>query len=454
MTTTKLQTNTISLLKKINFTLLILTTVIVLFSFFSSKSDVDKAINDLENLENVFVKLSTRGVPLFGKNWLNDYAQDYIKENNLNNYNDTLGVFECYFIEDNRTWGLRIPSYYLDLFKEEPYNFYIDTTITLQKVKLFWDKLYQTYKLDVVVDCPDYKVVFDKDEEKFKYYELERPEEIGVFSAAPKLRIIDITKDDWIDQWFPKIKDVSRARELLIQMTYKPNVGSQFYAFGDMKSPLGYDFRQPGKYAVAGNWKEVDYSLLETTFQNKVFYPINLKSCSFSPIDEMIAKSPKDYAWKKGDFRTNFKELDKLTTGFQDLNFSKLKAILDKDSKNLVDSINIFGVKIPYSIINRFGILAIIIVQLYFGIYLNQLKLNEPSELPWMLFHKSLLSQIVFYLSAIIYPTIVVFNLSILNIINTRSFIKDSLICLIELIIIYWLSVLIQKIRKNYRQHL
>jgi len=450
---TKLQNNTISLLKKINFTLLILTTVIVLFSFFSSKSNVDRAVNDLENLESVFVKVSKGGTPLFGKEWLNKYIQDYLEEYVFSDENGTSNGIDCFFSDDNATWRLNISNYYLDFFNEEQFNTYLDTSMTLRKVKSFWNNLNQTNKIYVATSCPKFKALYEKGEEKFKYYELEKPDTVNQFSPTPYMSIVDVTQTEWINNWFPKVKDISNARELLIQMTYKPNVSSKFYAFGDKRTFQGYDFRRPGTYAVTGDWKDVDYSLIETTFNNKVFYPLSLSDYSFLPIEELVRNSPKDYNWKKGNFRTNFKELDKLTIGFQDLPLDKLKVILNKDSKNLVDSINIFGVKIPYSIVNRFGIIAIIVVQLYFGIYLNQLKLESPSEIPWMLLHKSSLSRIVFYLTAIFYPAIVVLNLSVINMINTGWFTKDILICIIELIIFCWFLFLTHKKIKNYHQH-
>ena len=97
----------------------------------------------------------------------------------------------------------------------------------------------------------------------------------------------------------------------------------------------------------------------------KIFIPARVDEIAFHPQKFLIESAPDDFGWKLGGFALNFIELDELTKGYQDIPVDKIKIILEKELERSSGAVSAFGLSIPFSIVSKFGVLAIIVVQIY-----------------------------------------------------------------------------------------
>jgi hypothetical protein len=115
-------------------------------------------------------------------------------------------------------------------------------------------------------------------------------------------------------------------------------------------------------------------------------------------------------------------ELDELTKGYQDIPIDKIKTILEKEMERSPGSVSVFGLSIPFSIVSKFGVLAIIVVQAYFLLYMVYLYRNFDSEdnlqleVPWVFMHGSVFSALAFITVSVVYPASIAMYFSWINI--------------------------------------
>ena len=135
----------------------------------------------------------------------------------------------------------------------------------------------------------------------------------------------------------------------------------------------------------------------------------------------LIESVPNDFGWKLGSFALNFIELDELTKGYQDIPIDKIKIILGKELERSSGTVSAFGLSIPFSVVSKFGVLAIIVVQSYFLLYIAYLYSNFDNnknlqlEVPWVFMHGSFFSVIAFFAVSIAYPATIAMYFSWIN---------------------------------------
>lgn len=420
----ELYNNTLRQLKNINFVLLTLASVMVIFVFLSTKPKIEIAIDDLKNLKSAFeFDPKVKSKPLYGTAWLNELTQEEIKKNQIK--------FDEYYYEENKinhslNYETRMlpsgPNFSFD--KGLKPRFYFDGSISIMRLKELWNGISRIEKIVYVKSLSDYMAIYNKDQNKFIYQKASFSKSIpGQYSPTGKLSLVNVGNEDWINNYFSKYGDIPSVKEKLVQMTHKPNVSSRYYIFGNVSSISGFDFRSPGTHNVpAHEWKKYEYSQLENAFSGKIFIPATTDEIIFYPQKILLDSVPDDFGWKLGSFALNFIELDELTKGYQDIPIDKIKIILEKELERSSGSVSAFGLSIPFSIVSKFGVLAIVIVQIYFLLYLIYLykyfdkEENLQLEVPWVFMHKNIFAVIAFFIVSISYPASIAMYFSWVNI--------------------------------------
>jgi transcriptional regulator GlxA family with amidase domain len=119
--------------------------------------------------------------------------------------------------------------------------------------------------------------------------------------------------------------------------------------------------------------------------------------------------------WKPGTFDETFKDFSVATRDFKSLGVEHARNRLDEESKSATgaEQFEIFGVKIPASLLTSWGILGLLCVELYFLVHLKQLsnKLNADDagwDTPWLGMYASPLPRVIYFTSITIVPVIAV----------------------------------------------
>lgn len=119
--------------------------------------------------------------------------------------------------------------------------------------------------------------------------------------------------------------------------------------------------------------------------------------------------------WKPGAFDETFKDFSVATRDFKSLGVEHARNRLDEESKSAKgsDQFEIFGIKIPASLLTSWGILGLLCVELYFLVHLKQLsnKLNADDagwDTPWLGMYASPLPRAIYFVSITIVPVIAV----------------------------------------------
>ncbi len=114
--------------------------------------------------------------------------------------------------------------------------------------------------------------------------------------------------------------------------------------------------------------------------------------------------------WHDADFKDAFRELDQMTTGFQDLDFSHLQKILHLQEKNSKEGLEAFGVKFPVETTTRWGVLLVIAIQLYFWLHIREYRRLETAGAPvaWIGFYTQATARIAVATTALLMPPLVV----------------------------------------------
>ena len=421
----ELYNNTLRQLKNINFVLLTLASVMVVFVFLSTKPKIEIAIDDLNNLKSAFeFDPKVKPKPLYGTAWLDELTQKEIKKNQIK--------FDKYYYEENKVnYRLNYETRMLPSGPNFSYDkglkpqFYFDGSISIIRLKELWNGISRIEKIVYVKSLSDYMAIYNKDQNKFIYQKTSFSKSIsGQYAPTGKLSLVTVGNEEWINSHFSKYGNIPSVKEKLVQMTHKPNVSSPYYIFGNLSSISGFDFRSPGTHSVpADKWEEYEYSQLENAFSGKIFIPVITDKIVFYPQKSLLNSVPEDFGWKLGSFALNFIELDELTKGYQDIPIAKIKIILEKELERSSGSvISAFGLSIPFSIVSKFGVFAILIVQIYFLLYLVYLyryfdnEENLQLEVAWVFMHKNIFAVIAFFIVSILYPALIAIYFSWVNI--------------------------------------
>jgi len=121
---------------------------------------------------------------------------------------------------------------------------------------------------------------------------------------------------------------------------------------------------------------------------------------------DQIIKSYPQYQWVHSGFKDAFEDLDKGTTGFQDLDFGHLKAVLELQAANSKDTLEAFGIKFPRGLTTRWGVLLILGIQLYLWIHLAECRKRafQSSDIAWIGSYKSAIARWIFAGTALLAP--------------------------------------------------
>ncbi len=115
--------------------------------------------------------------------------------------------------------------------------------------------------------------------------------------------------------------------------------------------------------------------------------------------------------WHPGSFDTTFRDLDRAGHELGVLDLMQVKTIISDDAPKGVEVFEVFGMKLPSALINSWGPVIVLAVQLYFFVYLRQLSGNlHPDDagwdVPWIGMDQSSLARIMFFATLVLLPAI------------------------------------------------
>jgi hypothetical protein len=404
-------------IRKIHFTSLIICIAIFVSIYSSSTSDIEKAIDQLQEIEEV--------VQRWKPTWLRDYAKQIVLKNNLldrvyeNSFTiktekgyfyiwdegqqKIISLFENYNSQDdsllfkNRTEVIKIEvdsqGWIVEISKNSSYQLTPNRNIldenwvpkNLSDFKLLWNCLQEDQSI-VLFKKPigivylhyytknrKFSLVSSGKYAKWQLAENEQPEDTVRCSLAPKKVKFDSLSFKRVEDKFPEFK-LDQYNFTLMQNNIP----------GALEIPI-----------------EVDRFLFNA--QSGILHEMILQT------HHKGALRKSSYNWKTGNFEYSFRPLDKITNSYQDLQFSKIEQILESERKRSSEYFDFFGTKVPLSIIFPWGILILIATQIYFNLHLDALVKrfsvkDKALSTAWMLFYPGLYPFVIFITSAIIFP--------------------------------------------------
>ncbi|WP_339144621.1 hypothetical protein [Pseudoalteromonas galatheae] len=410
----ELYNNTISHLKQINFTLLILTTILVVMSLLAEKSKIETAIDDVTNLKTAFKEIHTaKPISRFGDEWLTQKAEKIISENNI--------TFAEFYVDRDKSETNRIKVNYTGYLIENALRLYpalsfspVDTRgekpLSLANIKKFWNGLYSVRRIIYVNKILPIEFRFDSNENKLGYIQTSIYEDGSQFTTpSENLSLVDIFDEEWFESQFTHLQQFPSLKENTYRSLLSAERPSRYLLFGGRilgVNPFNFDGGTPTEASV---------------FSNRLLIPVKTQEQPFTPMEMLVAEVPEKFGWKSGSFSLNFSELEELTEGFQDIEISKIQTILKNELARTSGTVNAFGLSLPFEILSKFGAVAIFLLMLYFFFYLRFFhsyfdttkKLNMT--IPWIYLHDRADAIVLFYFVSIIYPTAVAVNLTLQN---------------------------------------
>lgn len=115
-----------------------------------------------------------------------------------------------------------------------------------------------------------------------------------------------------------------------------------------------------------------------------------------------------------GNFEFSFSELSQHSEGLGDLPIKKLRQYLTSQEQNAQEQVEVFGLKFSGSALGSWGLIFLAGLQLYFVVSLRffvKVRLQHQWLHPWLALYPDKLSQIMFVLSGLIFPTVIVLML-------------------------------------------
>jgi hypothetical protein len=122
------------------------------------------------------------------------------------------------------------------------------------------------------------------------------------------------------------------------------------------------------------------YMGLSPRLLNSFLVPVYVQKRTRVAFRDYLGKALNRPSWRDVSFHDQFKELDDLTSGFQDLDFTHLRNILQLQEKNSQEVFEAFGIKFPIETTARAGMAIILAIQLYLLMHLANTTEEDLSE--------------------------------------------------------------------------
>jgi hypothetical protein len=121
-----------------------------------------------------------------------------------------------------------------------------------------------------------------------------------------------------------------------------------------------------------------------------------------------IGKNP---TWASGRFTDSFPELDEASVGISNQNLDTLKGILENKQKEIPETFDAAGIKIPADVVMQFGILLVLGVQIYFLAHLAELSrrlrpIDPGWDVAWIGVYTHKIARVVYFCTICVLPVI------------------------------------------------
>ena len=150
---------------------------------------------------------------------------------------------------------------------------------------------------------------------------------------------------------------------------------------------------------------------------NPVIFPVQETAIDFNLQGLLVRESHSQ--WLRGPFARTFKELDSVTSGFQDLTFQRLEAFVAKQEDQSKESFEQFGIKFPVEYTAAWGIPVILVLQIYFWLHLRELRERKvngvDSGVAWVGVYDYLGAKILVISSALVLPVGIIVGLGFMG---------------------------------------
>ncbi len=434
-----LYNNTIAHLKKINFTLLILTTIVLVMSILVKKSDIERALDDLSNLQAVFIeKQIDTNRPLITDDWLIDRVDSAVENSTYR----TPFKKRVKVVLKGREITLTYPSYYLEKAKwiKDGKSSYVPPLLkdqqvpsTIREIKRFWNGLHETVFIHFIKK-PDSELYFDKATNSMVKRKLAL---LNDASSILSLYLFDIEQKRWIDDMHAEFFDVkpSFLTKEILEFIEPANLSYRILLVGS------FGDRYLLHKGNQSNEQSLDFVLI----------PFEVATLPFSPLELLVEEVPKRFDWHTGSFEFTFRALNETTQDIQHMPISDIMMILENELARASGTVNAFGVAIPYEVISQFGALAIFIMQLYFTFYLRFFHTHfekdttiEKQE-PWIYLHERADALLVYFIVSVAYPAGVALFFTVTNATSSTGFdfVINAALLVAEILILLAISSVI-----------
>jgi hypothetical protein len=113
--------------------------------------------------------------------------------------------------------------------------------------------------------------------------------------------------------------------------------------------------------------------------------------------------------YSRANFDTAFRDLNQLTTNFQELPFEKIEAIVSGEAKRAAEKLDVLGVKFPLSALRTWGAAIVLLMSTLFLIHISalaqELKCGKVAAVgAWMGLYSTLASRVISLASITLLP--------------------------------------------------
>lgn len=452
-------------------------------------------MNDLKKdaikISNLFLLLALVlfSILIFEKSPL--LKRSYIQISNINQYFEHVNSEFLYTklnekfkeVQENYSYGDIVfrfsdKNYYIKvnpngknfILKDNSYDssMYLDfNKITFRQLQVLWDSLFIENEICFVKPY-SYLAHFNRDLEEYEFSDT-APEKKGEAASLLRFDIIDISDTEWIKSLEEKrvIQENSITpfiEEKLLKMVNNPNVNAKYYLVGsfDPISSSGFIFSPWNTSSVTStdNFKEVSDQDQLDLLDNLVFIPVSLHNYEINLLDIFIEDERNIYNWTSNSFKTLFSELYEIGVKVDYLDLESMKSFIRNQIEENLGYLQIFGIKIPVTTVNYFGIVFYLMLQIYLiQIHLQILKCatneNYNELCTWLPFYYDNKALYFYVFNYFILPVFLLTYLGIQLLIQEFHFYHLTfliIIMLLNYLIIYKNIKIIQLIRKKIIQ--
>ena len=168
------------------------------------------------------------------------------------------------------------------------------------------------------------------------------------------------------------------------------------------------------------------------TFDNRrkeIEIPIRIELIThlvrFNPLSKMSDLANAD--WRIGQFQDSFPELYDITKSFPSARLDHIEAIVGRIRSESRGKIDVIGIQFPTAIVSSVGVLAIVIIQLYFSLHFHEFAKHARehvvvNDVPWVGLYNGLLPQSVTAITIIALPPTGIIGLIVMHIIESSRY--------------------------------